>query len=95
MAEKWIVGLPGGPAGPFYSVVSQQGRVIAMQIIDEGMAYTIAQLPQLIELRYEWAVIINRLANIALDGANSNDRDFAQDMIEMVAPYLDGATIVE
>ena len=40
------------------------------------------------EERYEWASIINRLACLALDGCNSNDRDYAQDMIEMVNPYL-------
>jgi len=60
--EKWIVGQPGGPAGPFYSVVSSSGRVIAMQVID-------------------------------LDGATSNDRDYAEEMIEMVLPYLDGAML--
>lgn len=93
LEEKWIVGEPGGPAGPFWSVVSSSGRVIAMQILDEGMARFIAQLPQLKEVQFEWASIINRLANIALDGATSNGRDFAQDMIEMVLPYLDGAAL--
>ena len=88
--EKWIVGQPGGPAGLFYSVVSQSGRVIAMQIPDEGMARLIAQLPELNELRWEWSSIINRLAHIALDGATSNDRDYAEDMIAMVRPYLSG-----
>jgi hypothetical protein len=87
--EKWIVGQPGGPAGPFYSVVSERGRVIAMQIIDHGMAKQIAQIPQLVALRAEWASIINRLAHLALDGCNSNDRDYAEDMIDMVLPYLE------
>jgi hypothetical protein len=87
--EKWIVGQPGGPSGPFYSVVSQHGRVIAMQIPDAGMARLIAQLPELKELRYEWATIINHLAHIALDGPESlNDRDYAEDMIRKVRPYL-------
>lgn len=36
--EKWIIGEPGGPAGPFYSVVSQSGRVIAMQIPNKETA---------------------------------------------------------
>jgi RNA processing factor Prp31 len=43
-SEKWIVGEPGGPAGPFWSVVSQSGRVIAMQIIEEKDARLIASL---------------------------------------------------
>ena len=86
--EKWIVGQPGGPSGPFYSVVSQRGRIIAMQIPDEGMARLIAQLPELKELRYEWAAIINRLAHIALESSPTNDLDYAEDMITMVRPYL-------
>ena len=28
---KWILGLPGGPAGPFYSIVDQNGMVIVLQ----------------------------------------------------------------
>jgi hypothetical protein len=88
--EKWIVGKPGGPNGPFCSVVSQSGRVIAMRVIDEGMAKLIAQLPELNQLRYDWASIINSLAIIALDGPNSNQRDYCQDMMDMVRPYLEG-----
>ena len=87
--DKWIVGQPGGPSGPFYSVVSQHGQIIAMQIPDEGMARLIAQLPELKELRYDWAVIINRLAHLALDEpAPTNDLDWAEDMLAMVRPYL-------
>jgi len=33
---KWIIGEPGGPAGPFYSVVSSSGLVIAMQVPDKN-----------------------------------------------------------
>lgn len=87
--EKWIVGQPGGPSGPFYSVVSSGGRVIAMQILDHGMAKQIAQIPQLVELRADWASIINRLAHLALDGCDSNGRDYAEDMLDMVRPYLE------
>lgn len=49
------------------------------------------ETPLWTEMRYEWASIINRLACIALEGAlnfTENDRYFAQDMIEMVNPYL-------
>lgn len=28
----WHIGQPGGPGGPFYSLVNPQGRVVAMQI---------------------------------------------------------------
>jgi len=94
--EKWIVGQPGGPSGPFYSVVTSSGRVIAMQIPDQGMAKLIAQLPELKELRYEWAGIINRLAHIALEPdheVSTNDVDYANDMITMVRPYLGGVNL--
>ena len=88
--EKWIVGSPGGPAGPFYSVVLQTGQVIAMQIPDQGMAKLIAQLPELVDLRTRWAREINHLACLALDGCeSSNERDYAQDMMDMVRPYLE------
>ncbi len=42
-------------------------------------------------MQYKWASIINRLACLALGGAlnfTEDDREFAQDMIEMVNPYL-------
>jgi hypothetical protein len=44
VTDKWIVGRPGGPSGPFYSIVSSSGRVIAMQIADEQTATYIVQL---------------------------------------------------
>ncbi len=41
------------------------------------------------ETRYKWASIINRLACMFLNaGFTENDRDYANDMIEMVNPYL-------
>ena len=51
--EKWIVGEPGGPSGPFYSVVSESGRVIALQIPDEKIAYLFASFPELLNLLKE------------------------------------------
>lgn len=53
MNEKWIVGMPGGPA-PFYSVVSEKGRIIAMQIPDGEIAKEIAKLPELLEKLSKW-----------------------------------------
>lgn len=47
--EKWIVGQPGGPSGPFYSVVSSGGNIIAMQVPDEVIANRLAALPALEE----------------------------------------------
>jgi hypothetical protein len=40
----WIVGKPGGPSGPFYSIVSDTGEVIAMQIPSKKHAERIVQL---------------------------------------------------
>lgn len=39
--DKWIV---GGPFGPFYNIVSQSGKVIAMRIIDKNIADEIVRL---------------------------------------------------
>jgi hypothetical protein len=47
--KKWNIGLPGGPAGPFYSIVSQDGMIIAMQIPDKATAELIASIPELLE----------------------------------------------
>lgn len=44
----WWIGEPGGPSGPFYSVVSATGRVIAMQIPDRSMAQAISALPDML-----------------------------------------------
>jgi len=63
-----------------------------MQILDQGFAKQIAEIPQLVALRADWASIINRLAQLALDGCNSNDRDYAEDMLDMVRPFLEDAT---
>jgi hypothetical protein len=45
---KWNIGQPGGPAGPFYSVVAQNGNVIAMQVTEEKYAQLIAAAPELL-----------------------------------------------
>ncbi|MCO5207650.1 MAG: hypothetical protein M9928_21795 [Anaerolineae bacterium] len=74
-------------SGTFYSVIEESGRVVALQIPEKADALEIAQLPELLQLRYEWASIINALAR-SVDGTDSNSRDYAQDMIEMVVPYL-------
>ena len=37
----YIIGKPGGPSGPFWSIVSQQGTMVAMQITSEANAKAI------------------------------------------------------
>lgn len=46
MIEQWIVVQPGGPSGPFYSVISSTGRVIALQIPDDKVAGRISRMPE-------------------------------------------------
>jgi hypothetical protein len=86
--EKWLVTCTAG-GKKSYAIVTAGGRVIAKYISDSGMAKQIAQVPQLVDLRADWASIINRLAHLALDGCNSNDRDYAEDMLDMVRPFLE------
>jgi len=44
----WNIGLPGGPAGPFWSLVNPQGMVVAMQITSEANARLIAAAPEML-----------------------------------------------
>lgn len=82
--DKWTV----EPDADYWLIVDQHGRVIA-EVYDHGMAVAISDLPQLLELRADWASIINRLACIARDGAqSSNDCDYAEEMLAMARPYL-------
>lgn len=45
----WNLGRPGGPAGPFWSIVNQQGNVVALQIVNEPDATLCAASPDLLE----------------------------------------------
>lgn len=36
--DKWILSPPGGPAGPFWGIVTQSGKVIALQILERKHA---------------------------------------------------------
>jgi hypothetical protein len=45
----YIIGKPGGPSGPFYSLVNAQGRVVAMQVPNRADAYLIAAAPDLLK----------------------------------------------
>lgn len=45
--NKWTIGKPGGLNGPFYSVVSSDGEVIAMQIPSRKNAERIANIPKM------------------------------------------------
>jgi hypothetical protein len=43
--DEWIVVQPGGPSGPFYSIVASSGQVIALQVPDGKNAGQIARIP--------------------------------------------------
>ncbi len=36
--DKWLISEPGGPAGPLWGIVTQSGRVIALQIVERQHA---------------------------------------------------------
>ena len=69
-------------------------NVVELVAEDEGPFseldnHGILEEPDWIEMRYKWASIINRLAVIAMaEEVSTNDRDDAQDAIDMVIPYL-------
>jgi hypothetical protein len=42
---EWIVSQPGGPSGPFHSIVATSGKVIALQVPDREVAARIARIP--------------------------------------------------
>lgn len=92
--QRWTVTeTTGGEFLMGYKVKDQNGHLIA-ECHDHGNALLVAQLPQLKELRFNWATIINRLAHIVRSGVeSSNDNDYAEDMIIMVRPFLGCAFI--
>ena len=45
----YIVGEPGGPAGPFWSLVNSKGNVVALQIVSESDAHFLSAAPDLLE----------------------------------------------
>lgn len=45
----YVIGQPGGPSGPFWSLVNSQGNVIAMQILSEEAAQLFKAAPALLD----------------------------------------------
>ena len=55
----YVVGKPGGPAGPFWSVINQDGNVVAMQITTNDNARLISAAPDLLLSCMEmWGAIV-------------------------------------
>lgn len=44
----YVVGKPGGPSGPFWNVINQDGNVVAMQIMGKDNARLISAAPDLL-----------------------------------------------
>lgn len=88
--ERWVIGEPGGPSGPFYSVVTQTGQMVAMQVTDKWFAYLISQIPQFLHRRRRWASLIKRLATLVISGERSSDNiDEANKAIAEVLPFIE------
>lgn len=66
----YVIGQPGGPAGPFWSIVNQQGTVIAMQITSEADAKAIVEglnlLNQGEQPQLDWDKATSRLADMEI-----------------------------
>jgi hypothetical protein len=74
-----------------YAAVKGAIRVAAEEASAASRKHYALDAQRLNEKICEWASIINSLACLALDEEiSSNDRDYAQEMIEMVLPYLGG-----
>jgi hypothetical protein len=61
----YVIGLPGGPAGPFWSLMNRDGNLVAMQITSEANARLLGAAPDLLaalEAVYETAVNGERVA---------------------------------
>lgn len=75
-SKKWIVGHPGGPSGPFWSVVAQNGNVIALQITEEKYACLIASLGEILACDFNIVHEAgNRLQNIMARDFPDLDKD--------------------
>lgn len=51
--SKWNVSQPGGPAGPFYGIVSSTGEVIVLQAGCKEWAEFIAQFGDILDYNLE------------------------------------------
>ncbi|HUV64036.1 MAG TPA: hypothetical protein VMW24_09065 [Sedimentisphaerales bacterium] len=85
----WTIGEPGGPSGPFYSVVRQDGRVIAMQITDRKYAELLQRAGQAMEGDFdtiEWTT--RRLKEIFKDSIFSVDEGSEAYIVRSVVEAL-------
>ncbi len=62
------VGLPGGPAGPFWSLVNEQGNVVAMQITSAENAALLAASPDLLAVVEETVIAVESYGALVRTG---------------------------
>ena len=77
----WTIGKPGGPSGPFHSVVSDTGEVIAMQVSSKRHAERIANIPNTATVGFSlgrYILFVNGLV-VAMEGDPCRD------------PHIDGS----
>lgn len=70
--SKWIVGEPGGPSGPFYSVVSQTGEAIALQVVSQERAEQIAKLGAILDMDFDTVTSAGRKLKHILNRDNAD-----------------------
>ncbi len=58
--DKWLISEPGGPAGPFWGIVTESGRVIALQIVERQHAQMLLVLGNLLGGDVETIEKVNR-----------------------------------
>lgn len=78
--HRYAPGVPAARDVALYSHITQCKK--------HPLSKALARVAELEQQQYEWAEIINSLACMVINGPNSNDLDFANDMIQMVIPYL-------
>ena len=85
----WNIGEPGGPSGPFYSVVRQDGRVIAMQITQRQYAELLQRAGQAMDGDFDTIdLATKRLKEIFKDSIFSVDEGSEAYIVRSVVEAL-------
>ncbi len=74
--EKWILSPPGGPAGPFWGIVTQSGRLIALQIVEKTHAEMFRIVGELVNGGDDREIVDRFLDALDHSNINLNHRDW-------------------
>jgi hypothetical protein len=84
MSNKWNIGEPGGPSGPFYSIVSEKGRVIALMIPSRKEAEEIVEYHNdTVEWERADKAEIEATKNLTTEQADAILREYGFDTVEI------------